>query len=469
MASVWVCAHAANIEVKNYTELKSAVSKATAGDSIFLHAGTYKITSQISISKNSGTADKMIFLGGYPGEAYPLLDCSASYAFYMQADYWHFKDLEIVHATHNGIRLEGSDHGIYENLRIHDNKNTGLQIDRGSSYNIIKNCDSYHNIDARNEDADGFAPKLEVGTDNYFYGCRSWENSDDGYDGYMRGDDRQITTYYDHCIAYRNGYIENANGNGDGNGFKLGGYDAGSPRCHNFMVNNCISANNLHKGYDRNSNVGSITIYNSSAFNNGTTSKDFNFAYPAGKRSTQNDGHTLTMKNCVSYSKDGRDYQMSCTPYVEDHNTWDSSISGCSLDDFVSVDTLELMAARNADGSLPDMAFMNLKQGSKLIDAGTDVGLSFSGSAPDLGWKEYVSTTGIASVAKENVTITRRDGVLSISCDKQFPQVSVYDLSGKLIASHTGYADHIAIDAPRTGVCLVRVVIDGKSYGYKVR
>ncbi len=41
--------------------------------------------------------------------------------------------------------------------------------------------------------------------------------------------------------------------------------------------------------------------------------------------------------------------------------------------------------ARNADGSLPVTAFLRLAAASPLIDKGTNVGLPFSGSAPDLG------------------------------------------------------------------------------------
>jgi hypothetical protein len=44
-----------------------------------------------------------------------------------------------------------------------------------------------------------------------------------------------------------------------------------------------------------------------------------------------------------------------------------------------------------ADGSLPPLDFLRLKAGSHLIDAGMNVGLPFSGSAPDVGWLEYVA------------------------------------------------------------------------------
>jgi hypothetical protein len=40
---------------------------------------------------------------------------------------------------------------------------------------------------------------------------------------------------------------------------------------------------------------------------------------------------------------------------------------------------------RQPDGSLPVLSFLHLAGGSDLIDVGTDVGLPFLGSAPDLG------------------------------------------------------------------------------------
>lgn len=47
-----------------------------------------------------------------------------------------------------------------------------------------------------------------------------------------------------------------------------------------------------------------------------------------------------------------------------------------------------MLRPRKADGSLPDINFMKLAPGSDLIDAGINVGLPFSGSAPDLGFSE---------------------------------------------------------------------------------
>lgn len=460
---------ATNKEVKTYAELKAAISSVTPGDTIYLHEGIYQIPAQITIKEPIGTEDKMIVMAGYPGEKRPVLDCEhkAQYALYIKTKYWHFKDMEVINALHNGIRLEYSENCIVENIALHDNNDTGLQIDKGSAYNIIKNCDSYHNADATNENADGFAPKMNIGTGNYFYGCRSWENADDGYDGYLRGEVRDVTTYYDHCIAYRNGYLGEDPSKGDGNGFKLGGYDNGVPRAHNFVVICCISAENRHKGFDRNSNVGSIAIYNCSAYNNGTTTADANYAFPKGKNNVQQGGHDITLKNCISYSKDDRDFMMKCTPYKEEHNSWD--MGGCNTDDFKSIDANELIAARNVDGSLPNFSFMTLKESSRFIDAGDNVGLEYSGTAPDMGWKEYVEDNEKTVSETSDIKVTHEGNSINVESNRPFPHFCLYNADGLLIAENTGYRSHASIRVSDSNSYLLRIFLDGKQYVYKIK
>ena len=62
----------------------------------------------------------------------------------------------------------------------------------------------------------------------------------------------------------------------------------------------------------------------------------------------------------------------------------------------MGIEGMGTMGPRQADGSLPNISFLRLAAGSKMIDKGTDVGLPFVGTAPDLGAYEYgaASTTG---------------------------------------------------------------------------
>ena len=83
-----------------------------------------------------------------------------------------------------------------------------------------------------------------------------------------------------------------------------------------------------------------------------------------------------------------------------DHNTfaadavW-SDLGLVSEADFAGLDELELLAPRQADGSLPVISMLQLVEGSDLVDVGVDVGLPFNGLAPDLGAFEWgLSSSG---------------------------------------------------------------------------
>jgi hypothetical protein len=53
--------------------------------------------------------------------------------------------------------------------------------------------------------------------------------------------------------------------------------------------------------------------------------------------------------------------------------------------DFAGLDEAELTAPRRADGSLPEINFLRLSPGGRLIDQGIEAGIPFRGAAPDPG------------------------------------------------------------------------------------
>jgi hypothetical protein len=73
------------------------------------------------------------------------------------------------------------------------------------------------------------------------------------------------------------------------------------------------------------------------------------------------------------------------------NNSWNL---GVTLSDaqFQSVSTSGWDAPRQADGSLPVLPHLRLAANSVLIDKGTNVGLPYTGSAPDLGAFEHSGT-----------------------------------------------------------------------------
>lgn len=359
-----------------FRNLSKAISLSGPDSLIYLRGGVYFDSLTIRLNK-TGQAQKRIKVWAYPGEL-PILDfskqvvASSSRGIQISHNYWHLKGLEIRNAGDNGIYISGW-YNIVENCSIHDCKDTGLQIAGGGSHNQIINCDSYFNADPSEGNADGFAAKLDVGTNNYFYGCRAWQNSDDGWDGYLR-ESNNVTTIVENSWCFNNGYRKNGTAsNGNGNGYKMGGGDNGNSAnlAHNFTLKNSLAFDNRVKGYDQNNNRGSMTIYNCTAYRNGT-----NYSIP----SFVNSGEVATIINCVALGTAGT----LNANVIQQTNSWHTPFV-VTNDDFISIDTTGVRGPRKSDGSLPDITFLHLAQGSDLIDAGTDVGLPFNGSAPDLG------------------------------------------------------------------------------------
>jgi len=315
-----------------------------------LRGGIYFDSLSIRLNK-TGQLDKPIKIWAYPGEL-PIIDfskqtiSSSSRGIQISHNYWHLKGIEVRNAGDNGIYISGW-YNTVENCTIHDCKDTGLQLGGGASNNKIINCDSYFNVDPSQGNADGFAPKLDVGTNNYFYGCRAWQNSDDGWDGYMRGNN-DVSTTLENCWCFMNGYLKGGSpSNGNGNGYKMGGSDD-KTLMHNFTLKNCIAFDNRVKGFDQNNNKGSMTLYNCSGYRNG---KNYSIS------SELNTGKTATIINGVALG----DYGSLGSFVVQQTNGWQSPFV-VTNDDFILIDTTGVRAPRKPDGSLPDINFCVLQQ-----------------------------------------------------------------------------------------------------------
>ncbi|MFZ1290937.1 MAG: right-handed parallel beta-helix repeat-containing protein [Melioribacteraceae bacterium] len=349
-----------------------------SGDTIYLREGTYSqsITLEPPIS---GDSINYKFLIAYYNEK-PIIDFSGqSYSssnrgIKLTKNYWHLKGIEIKNAGDNGIHISGN-YNTVENCILHHNKDTGLQISNGGSYNQVINCDSYSNYDSvsHGENADGFAPKLDVGPGNYFKNCRAYNNSDDGWDCY----ESQYQIIIDSCWSFHNGYNiwgDNAFA-GDGNGFKLGGNYISA----NMIIRNSIAFDNVAKGFDQNHNTAGITVYNCTAFRNGT-----NFSF------SENPNDSIhILKNNISLEGD---VKIALTS-IQEKNSW--NLFTISSLEFVSLDTSLAFLERNENFNFQKTDFLRLTSNSKMIDAGINVGINFNGSAPDLGAFEYEIETSV--------------------------------------------------------------------------
>lgn len=363
--------------VSTSQEILAAIAGANPNDIIYVKGGNYTFNSTINISRN-GSAGNIISLLPHPDNtSRPKFDfssmseSSSNRGIQLSGSYWYIKGIDVFGAGDNGMFISGSNN-LIEFCTFSECKDSGLQIGNGGGNNTILNCDSFYNADSTLENADGFASKLDAGTGNKFIGCRAWQNLDDGWDGYLRGTDN-ITTTYENCWAFKNGYLKDGTaGAGDGNGFKTGGSDDKLLK-HNAIFKNCIAAGNIFDGFDHNSNRGDIELYNCGSYSNG---RNISF-------SSTNIANSLLIKNTVSVSSGSNDSFNATTTDIT-NNSWQNGIVANS-GDFVSLDIELLASARNEDGSLPNINFMKLVSGSDLIDAGIDVGLGFNGLAPDIG------------------------------------------------------------------------------------
>jgi len=390
-----------------FATIIKALTGVTPGDTIFVRGGTYSITTTITISSSlSGTDSSYYYLLAYEDEK-PLLDFSGE-AFglkgiSLRANYWEIVGIDVYGAGDNGLDINGGSYNIIERCNFYENRDSGVQLGSGAAHNRFINCDSYYNADPPDYgDADGFAPKLTVGTGNYFYGCRSWGNCDDGWDGYLRGAS-DMTTTLENCWTWGNGYLKDGSDPGsqaNGNGFKMGGGDNSNAELlmHHFNLTNCLAFGNKNKGFDQNNNVGSMIILNCSGWANLTANYRI-------KREL-NEGQTLIVKNCVSFEGGTQFGDFA----VQEANSWTGSFN-VTVEDFLSIDPSLAPSSRKSDGSLPDIDFMHLASGSELIDTGVDLGLSYWGDAPDLGAFESNFTT----LVDERMTL------VEFSLDQNFP------------------------------------------------
>ncbi|NES13747.1 MULTISPECIES: cellulose-binding domain-containing protein [Micromonospora] len=275
----------------NPTTLASAITRVGAGGTVYLRGGTYNLAQTVTIAQgNNGTASARKNLFAYPGET-PILNFSAmtedaaNRGLALNGSYWHVSGLVVERAGDNGIFVGGSNN-IIERTVTRFNRDTGLQLGRISSStprdqwpanNLMVSVESHDNADSDGEDADGFAAKLTVGSGNVFRYAVSHNNIDDGWDLYTKSDTGAIgPVTIEDSLSYNNGTLSNGtqNGNGDRNGYKLGGEDIPV----NHIIQRNIAYRNGKHGFTYNRNPGTMSISNNVSIDN----TERNFSFDAG-------------------------------------------------------------------------------------------------------------------------------------------------------------------------------------------
>ncbi|TLS39693.1 carbohydrate-binding protein [Streptomyces montanus] len=270
------------------TTLTSAISRITPGGTIYMRGGTYRYSQTVTIpAGNNGTSSDRTELSAYPGET-PVLNFSAqseatsNRGLAVNGSYWHVEGLVVERAGDNGIFVGGSNN-IFERTVTRFNRDTGLQLsrmlsstpkDQWPSNNLILSAESHDNADSDGEDADGFAAKLTSGPGNVFRYAVAHNNIDDGWDLYTKTDTGAIgAVTIEDSLAYENGTLSDGSqaGNGDRNGYKLGGDDIGV----NHVVRRSIAYDNGKHGFTYNSNPGSMSVSDNISIDN--AQRNFNF------------------------------------------------------------------------------------------------------------------------------------------------------------------------------------------------
>lgn len=340
MGATYFCSPNGTKDGKSYEQpcsLEFGLKMLAPDDTLFCLGGQYDFEASVEIN-HGGTEEKRICIFNYPDEK-PIFDFrrepyrKRGVIIPWDKDWIHLKGLTIRYAGSCGL-YNGGSNSIFENIDSYGNCDTGIQMGHGRD-NLIIYCDSHDNFDYKlgglekadfGGNADGFADKLYTGGTNTYKNCRSWNNSDDGWDFYKRESEEGTAIILENCICYNNGPLEYDMRNhpryetdkewfdqflgegidvkqrirgthrvtlehyindGNANGFKMGGEYT---HC-NVRATNCIAIGNNARGFDQNNNYGIMTLTNCSAMDNNP-----NFGFYA------NGGGKLIISNYLSAS-----------------------------------------------------------------------------------------------------------------------------------------------------------------------
>jgi hypothetical protein len=397
-----------------FATLMRAQRAVSPGDTVIIHGGLYRMD-DTRIARRHRLWAYVIDLdrGGEPGRPIryvaaagevPVFDFTAVKpaglrvnAFNVTASWIELVGIDItgvqvVQAGHTqSICVENTgSHNRFERLRMYRGQAIGYYSTRGRD-NLVLDCDAFENWDHTSDggkggNVDGFGCHPAKGsTGNVFRGCRAWFNSDDGYDCINAAE----AVVFERCWAYGNGYSPGWESRADGNGFKAGGY-GGTPveglpsPIPRHVVRHCLAVRNKAGGFYANHHPGGCDWFNNSAHRNGV---DYSMLGRLPDNVTDVPGYGHVLRNNLSLGTRRVLSDIDEAGCTMSHNSFTLAPEP-GHDEVESVDTAQMIMPRQPDGRLPDITLLRPKAGSRLIDAGIDVGLSFNGAAPDLGAAE---------------------------------------------------------------------------------
>lgn len=360
-----------------FQSLMKAQSVASSGDTVYLRGGTYDTFTIAATDSNYNYVHRMdksgITYEAYPGEK-PVFDFSkvaptkrvASFHIPVGVTDVTFRGIEVTgtkagtQKQSENFRIQGIAH--FDRVSIHDTEANGFYWTTYGGGSAI-NCDSYNNVGPTASsigNTDGFGTHgTNPVTLKY---CRSWNNSDDGYDSISCTG----PVVYDHCWAY------SMNEGADSNGFKVGGGTFGGKFPDPMPVHTvkyCLSAENASNGFYSNHQAAqSANWIHNTSYNNARS--NYNMLERVGPNDlTDIPGTREVLHFNISFN--GTDIMNANLPVQnETGNSWTRRGVTVSEEDFQSLDASQMTLPRKADGSLPDITFMRLVRGSDLSGLG---------------------------------------------------------------------------------------------------
>lgn len=454
-----------------------AFTNTPAGDTCYFLNGVWYPTSTISFNAHSGTHSSPTCFFAYPG-ATPILDMQytpggygISTGYSTSPSYIYMKGLTIRHFPGSYIifMYRSSGYLKFENCVVHHGAGQGFYTEDCDTV-YYYNCDAHDFCDTLStEDPGGWGVGFGVKASHkadasmwdsyvYFKGCRAWRCSDQGWS--VPGDGLVVL---DSCWSLYNGFHwgdwEILSSYGDygynGNGIKWDhGWEIPTDKGVTRIIQNCIFAFNEYMGMAENNWISDghhrSRIQNNFVYNNGhdhyngiQSNVKYNFDFWNEVNTNNYDrifSNNLSYKAGYSpeYSANGdrgRAAMESGGEFISQTNYWNSNTSVTDAD-FITLDSIGMCGARQADWTLPYTQFGHLAPGSNLIDAGTDVGLAYTGAAPDIGWVE--ATGEVDATATYILTFT-------------FPQqtgAAVIDTTAKTVTIEVQYGSELTNLAP---------------------
>jgi hypothetical protein len=320
-------------------KIDEVISTINPGDELIFEDTIFYLDRQITIECN-GTLENPIIIGGLDFEHRPIFDFrNQPYGVQTEPDCNGFRiigsnlviqNMIIRYSGFKGLKLETKDTTI-KNIETYGCCDSGIHIVSGGNNKVI-NCDSHDNFGYKKSknkvrvmpfgfSSDGISDKLHDGDPDIFIDCRSWNNTDDGFDFYAREcENGEIELH--NCWSFNNGKssfnltdyprynvdeewfkgfingfqvedqfatIDKYPAFGNGNGFKLGG----AKRNTNISLFSCSAVANKGKGFDQNKNTGNMVLNECYGADNKIVDYGFRFR-PSG---------SLTLRDCESKGK----------------------------------------------------------------------------------------------------------------------------------------------------------------------